>query len=227
MRGGELAVEVVKYTAKGWTQYDRVVNILKDDNMNGKTRTEIVAVDINTVKSRLLEVRGQHVLLAQDVAKLYCVEPRYVAQAVKNNPDKFPAGYVFDLSKDEIDSLKSKFLILDEGGRGQHSKRGYKALTERGLYMLATILKGEAATSATLAIIETYAQVRSMVRDMEVLQSLKDGSVEQATQLTKAGHKLADLIGNNLSTESTKTTIELNLAVLKITHEVTRTKRRK
>ena len=149
------------------------------------------------------------------------------SQAVKNNPDKFPAGYVFDLSKDEIDSLKSKFLILDEGGRGQHSKRGYKALTERGLYMLATILKGETATRATLAIIETYAQVRSMVRDMEVLQSLKDGSVEQATQLTKAGHKLADLIGNNLSTESTKTTIELNLAVLKITHEVTRTKRRK
>ena len=195
--------------------------------MNGKTRTEIVAVDINTVKSRLLEVRGQHVLLAQDVAKLYCVEPRYVAQAVKNNPDKFPAGYVFDLSKDEIDSLKSKFLILDEGGRGQHSKRGYKALTERGLYMLATILKGETATRATLAIIETYAQVRSMVRDMEVLQSLKDGSVEQATQLTKAGHKLADLIGNNLSTEATKTTIELNLAVLKITHEVTRPKRRK
>ena len=195
--------------------------------MSGKTRTEIVAVDINTVKSRLLEVRGQHVLLAQDVAKLYCVEPRYVAHAVKNNPDKFPAGYVFDLSKDEIDSLKSKFLILDEGGRGQHSKRGYKALTERGLYMLATILKGETATRATLAIIETYAQVRSMVRDMEVLQSLKDGSVEQATQLTKAGHKLADLIGNNLSTESTKTTIELNLAVLKITHEVTRTKRRK
>ena len=97
------------------------------------------------MKSRLLEVRGQHVLLAQDVAKLYCVEPRYVAQAVKNNPDKFPAGYVFDLSKDEIDSLKSKFLILDEGGRGQHSKRGYKALTERGLYMLATILKGETA----------------------------------------------------------------------------------
>ena len=182
---------------------------------------------------RLTEVRTRSAADYSITATLSVVsdplklEPRYVAQAVKNNPDKFPAGYVFDLSKDEIDSLKSKFLILDEGGRGQHSKRGYKALTERGLYMLATILKGEAATRATLAIIETYAQVRSMVRDMEVLQSLKDGSVEQATQLTKAGHKLADLIGNNLSTESTKTTIELNLAVLKITHEVTRTKRRK
>ena len=93
--------------------------------------------------------------------------------------------------------------------------------------MLATILRGEIATRATLAIVNTYAQLRSMVRDMESLQTLKDGSPEQASQLTKAGHKLAALIGDNLSTESTKTTIELNLAVLKITHEVTRTKKRK
>ena len=93
--------------------------------------------------------------------------------------------------------------------------------------MLATILKSPRAVATTLAIVNTYAQLRSMVRDMEALQSLKDGSVEQAEQLTKAGHKLAALIGDNLSTESTKTTIELNLAVLKITHEVTRTKKRR
>ena len=101
------------------------------------------------------------------------------------------------------------------------------AFTERGLYMLATVLKSEKAERATLAIIETYAHLRSMVRDMEALQALKDGSPEQAAQLTRTGHKLATLIGDNLSTESTKTTIELNLAVLKITHEVTRTKKRK
>lgn len=100
-----------------------------------------------------------------------------------------------------------------------------KAFTEKGLYMLATILKSPRAVQATLAIIETYAQVRAMVQDMEVLQSLKDGSPEQAAKLTQAGHKLAALIGDNLSTESTKTTIELNLAVLKITHEVTRAKK--
>ena len=60
------------------------------------------------------------------------------------------------------------------------------------------------------------------------LQSVESGQgPEQVEQLTKAGHKLAALVGDNLSTESTKTTIELNLAVLKITHEVTRTKKRK
>ena len=94
------------------------------------------------------------------------------------------------------------------------------AFTERGLYMLATVLKSARATQATLAIIETYAKVRSMVRDMEALQTEKAGSLEQANMLTRAGHKLAELIGDNLSTVSRKTTIELNLALLKITHEV-------
>ena len=86
--------------------------------------------------------------------------------------------------------------------------------------MLATVLKSAQATRATLAIIETYAQVRSMVRDMESIQTEKAGSPEQANLLTRAGHKLAGLIGDNLSTQSRKTTIELNLALLKITHEV-------
>lgn len=175
-----------------------------------------------------MELRGQRVLLDRDVAALYGVQTREINQAIRNNPDKFPKGYVFELEAGEIDALRSKILIIDgnRSGRGQHSKHGYKALTERGLYMLATILKGDRAVQTTLAIIETYARLRGMVRDMESLQTLKDGSAEQAEKLSAAGHKLAALIGDNLSTESTKTTIELNLAVLKITHEVSRSKRR-
>ena len=189
-------------------------------------QSNIIAIDINAVKSRMLQVRGQQVLLDRDVAALYGVETRIINQAVKNNPEKFPAGYVAELTAQEVEILRSKILTLDaKPGKGHYSKHGYKVFTERGLYMLATILKGERAVRATLAIIETYAQVRAMVRDMEALQSLKDGSVEQASKLTQAGHKLASLIGDNLSTDSTKTTIELNLAVLKITHEVTRSKK--
>ena len=189
-------------------------------------QSNIVAIDINAVKSRMLQVRGQQVLLDRDVAALYGVETRIINQAVKNNPEKFPAGYVAELTAQEVEVLRSKILTLEaKPGKGHYSKHGYKVFTERGLYMLATILKGERAVRATLAIIETYAQVRAMVRDMEALQSLKDGSVEQASKLTQAGHKLASLIGDNLSTASTKTTIELNLAVLKITHEVTRSKK--
>ena len=185
---------------------------------------DVIAIDTGIVKSRMIEVRGCQVLLDRDVAELYGVQTREVNQAVRNNPRRFPDGYVIELSKDELANLRSKFLTANVSSK---SRALPKVFTERGLYMLATILKGELAARATLAIVETYAQVRDMVRNMEALQTLKDGSPEQAAQLAKTGHKLAALIGDNLSTESTKATIELNLAVLKITHEVTRTKKRK
>ena len=187
-----------------------------------KAESQIMAMA--DVKARMVSVRGQAVLLDRDVAALYGVETKHVNQAVRNNPGRFLEGYLFELSDDELQNLRSKFLTANISTK---SRVPPKVFTERGLYMLATILKSARAERATIAIIETYAQLRSMVRDMEALQTLKDGSPEQAAQLTQAGHRLAALIGDNLSTESTKTTIELNLAVLKITHEVTRTKKRK
>lgn len=201
------------------------------------SKTDYQVMGVADVKARMVSVRGQAVLLDRDVAALYGVETKHVNQAVRNNPGRFPEGYVFALDSEEVDSLRSKLLSLEGEGDlrskiltaniSTKTRVPPKVFTERGLYMLATVLKSARAERATLAIIETYAQLRSMVRDMEALQTLKDGSPEQAAQLTQAGHKLAALIGDNLSTESTKTTIELNLAVLKITHEVTRTKKRK
>ena len=180
-------------------------------------------MELAEIRSKMLVLRNQAVLLDRDVATIYGVETRVVNQAVRRNRDRFPAGYIFQVDKDECS--RSQIVTLNKGGRGANLKYLPYAFTEKGLYMLATILKSPRAVQATLAIIETYAQVRAMVQDMEVLQSLKDGSPEQAAKLTQAGHKLAALIGDNLSTESTKTTIELNLAVLKITHEVTRAKK--
>ena len=185
-------------------------------------QSNIVAIDINAVKSRMLQVRGQQVLLDRDVAALYGVETKAVNQSVKRNAERFYDGYILTLTQEECSRSQ---IVTMNGTRGSNIKYLPHAFTEKGLYMLATVLKSKRAIQATHAIIETYAQVRAMVRDMEALQSLKDGSVEQASKLAQAGHKLASLIGDNLSTASTKTTIELNLAVLKITHEVTRSKK--
>ena len=185
-------------------------------------QSNIVAIDINAVKSRMLQVRGQQVLLDRDVAALYGVETKAVNQSVKRNAERFYDGYILTLTQEECSRSQ---IVTMNGTRGSNIKYLPHAFTEKGLYMLATVLKSKRAIQATHAIIETYAQVRAMVRDMEALQTLKDGSVEQAAKLTQAGHKLASLIGDNLSTASTKTTIELNLAVLKITHEVTRSKK--
>ena len=84
--------------------------------------------------------------------------------------------------------------------------------------MLATILKGERAVRTTLAIIDTYAQVREMARTMEALQSVKDGGDEQQTLLQRIGEKLAEIVSRNLKTDASETEIELNFAVVKIRH---------
>jgi len=67
----------------------------------------------NEIKPHLLTVRGQLSLLDRDVASLYGVETRIVNQAVKNNPTKFPEGYVIELTPGEVEVLRSKFLTLD------------------------------------------------------------------------------------------------------------------
>ena len=194
-----------------------------------KKSTGLRAIDIAAVQSRMLTIRNQQVLLDRDVAALYGVETKALNQAVKRNAERFDEGYIFQLDTHELENWKSQIVTsnLSKGeiaGLKMGLRRAPYAFTERGLYMLATILKGEVATQATLAIVNTYTQVRSMVRDMEAVQTEKPGSSGQANLLTRAGHKLAGLIGDNLSTESRKTTIELNLALLKITHEVTQRK---
>ena len=176
-------------------------------------------VTIESVKSRLVTVRGQAALLDRDVAELYGVETRIVNQAVRNNPDRFPEGYVLELEREEVEVLRSKILTLElKPGRGHHSKHGYKVFTERGLYMLATILRGERAVRTTLAIIGTHAQVRELARTMEALQAVRDGGAEQQTLLRRIGEKLADIVSRNLKTDASETEIELNFAVVKIRH---------
>ena len=72
-------------------------------------QSNIVAIDIGAVKSRMLEIRGQQVLLDRDVAELYGVETKRVNEAVRNNPDKFPLDYIFPLATEELEFLRSKF----------------------------------------------------------------------------------------------------------------------
>lgn len=191
-----------------------------------KNKCNIEPINPSDIKSRMLVLRNQAVLLDRDVAAAYQVETREINQAVRNNPDKFPEGFVWELEGEELETLRSKILTLDQrSGRGHHSKHGYKVFTERGLYMLATILKGKVATRATLAIINTYAQVRAMVSDMEALQTKKDGSPEQTGLLARIGEKFAELIDDNLTTKTVETEIELNLSMIKIRRKITRTKR--
>ena len=78
--------------------------------------------NIMEVESRIITLRNQQVILDSDVAELYGVQTKEINQAVRNNPEKFPEGYIWELTKEERSSLRSKNLTLKNPGRGQHSK---------------------------------------------------------------------------------------------------------
>lgn len=110
-------------------------------------------MELLSIENIIIKVQGKQVILDNDVADLYGVETKRINEAVKNNPDKFPEGYILYLSMDEANSLRSKISTLKNLGRGEHFKYSPKAFSEKGLYMLATILKSPKATETTISII--------------------------------------------------------------------------
>lgn len=168
------------------------------------------------IENKIITIREQKVILDSDVAELYGVETKRINEAVKNNPDKFPDGYIIYLSMDEAVASRSKFSTLK---RGENLKYAPKAFSERGLYMLATILKSPKATETTIAIIETFTKVRELSRTISQLSEQSEKS-QQKSMMQKSGELISDILSDDFQTVGTETTIEFNLSVLKVKHTV-------
>lgn len=169
------------------------------------------------VESRLVSLRDQKVLLDKDVAELYGVETKRINEAVRNNPERFPDGYYFELTRNEAASLRSKKTTLKTGTRGQHSKYLPKAFTERGLYMIATILKSEKAIKTTIAIIETFAKIREVSNNLSEIVTTSDDDT-RTELIGRSGKIMSQIMNENLEISDTETTIEVNFAMVKFKH---------
>lgn len=179
-------------------------------------------IKVEQVRQSIMSLRGQDVILASDVAKLYGVETKAVNQAVKNNPDKFPNGFVFELTYEEWNAIRSKIFTLEGvSGKGKHPKYLPKAFTERGLYMLATILKSSVATQTTLAIVNTFAEVRELRHRLIEIHDTESDAAKHVG-MKRIGDILADLIMPELETTETQSSLEFNFVIGKLKHSVTR-----
>ena len=103
-------------------------------------------IKFEELENKLIKYNEKFVLVDRDVAQLYGVETREINQAVSNNPDKFPKGYILDLNDEEKIELIKKF---DRFNKLKHSTVNSKVFTEKGLYMLATIIKSKIATQTS------------------------------------------------------------------------------
>ena len=175
--------------------------------------------NIIEVENKIITLRDQQVILDSDVAELYDVRTKEINQAVRNNPEKFPEGYIFELSEMEKSELVK---IFDRFNRQKHSTASPKAFTEKGLYMLATILKSPQAVETTIAIVEAYAKLKELSRVIIQVPQQEENSVEQKTLLQRGGQLVEDLLTDVLPVQSSETSFELNLAMFKFKHSVKR-----
>jgi hypothetical protein len=125
-----------------------------------KTEKNEIVIAEEIIISKIYNIRGKQVMLASDLADLYQVGTKVLNQQVKRNIGKFPERYMFQLTKDEDDRLRSQNVTLK---RGQHSKYLPFAFTEHGILMLSSVLNSERAEKVSLLIIDTFVRLREIL----------------------------------------------------------------
>ena len=188
-----------------------------------KKNANTQALNIQKVKNKIAVIRNTDVIADADVADLYGVQTKEVNQAVRNNPDKFPSHYMFELTKSELRDLRSKVLTTNVSMK---SRSATKVFTDRGLYMLATILKGDMARDMTFAIIETFAKVRELKYELLALHNETDKE-KQKTKIQHFGEVLSDIVMPDVQTQETESSLEINFIIGKIKHTVKRVRKDK
>lgn len=115
------------------------------------------------IKKLIYTIRGKQVMLDSDVAKLFKYATKDLNRNVKNNIERFPEYYCFQLTNEEYKSLRCKNFTLNENGRGQHRKYLPYVFTEYGITMLAGLLKSEVAVNVSIKIVNTFIEMRKFI----------------------------------------------------------------
>lgn len=125
--------------------------------------------ELQLIQSRIYEIRGQKVMLDYDIAIMYGMETKYLKRAVKHNITRFPEDFMFELTKEEFESLRCK--ISTSNRRGGTRYMPY-AFTEQGVAMLSSVLNSEIAIQVNIGIIRAFVAVRQMVTENSPLKRL-------------------------------------------------------
>ena len=119
------------------------------------------AITIERAEGRILQIRGEKVLLDRDLAELYEVTVKQLNQAVKRNRTRFPPDFVFQLDWDEWEGLRSQ-TVTSKRGRGGRRYAPY-AFTEHGAVMAATVLHSERAVAVSILVVRAFVRLRKVL----------------------------------------------------------------
>jgi phage regulator Rha-like protein len=124
-------------------------------------------VPIELIASKIYLIRNTKVMLDRDLAELYGVETKRLKEQVRRNIERFPQDFMFELTKDEYQALRSQIATLK---KGQHSKYTPFAFTEHGVLMLSSILNSERAIQVNIQVVRAFVKLREMMVTHEDLK---------------------------------------------------------
>ncbi|MBR4907756.1 MAG: ORF6N domain-containing protein [Acidaminococcaceae bacterium] len=171
--------------------------------------SEIISLDANDIKRRIFTIRGKQVMLDSDLADLYGYEVKNLNRQVKRNGKRFPEDFMFQLTRDEVDNLvkcqivTSRTTRMFQGQSGGRRKLPY-VFTEQGIYMLATVLKGELAETQSIFIMRAFREMRHFIANnatlFERISNVELRQLEYQKQTDKKLDQLFEYIGEHTET---------------------------
>jgi hypothetical protein len=141
------------------------------------------SISVEVVATKILLVRGRKVMLDKDLAQLYGASSKVLNQAVKRNLSRFPEDFMFQLTKEEVESLRSQFVTLNEQvaneqdrtKRGRHLKYLPYAFTQEGVAMLSSVLNSDRAIQVNIAIMRAFVKLREfLLTHKELAQKIEE-----------------------------------------------------
>jgi len=141
---------------------------MADKKKTEQASTEIVTIEVTEklLREKLYEIRGVKVMLDADLAEIYGYTTKAFNQQIKNNSEKFDDDFMFELSNEEVEDLRSKNLTANLSSKSRYNPHVF---TEQGLYMLMTVLKGSLAVRQSKSLIRTFKKMKDYILDNQAL----------------------------------------------------------
>ena len=142
--------------------------------------------DIAIIENKIYEIRGQKVMLDFDLAEMYGVETKRLKEQVRRNIERFPAEFMFELTKEEVAISRSQIATL-KTGQGYNIKYLPFAFTEYGIVMLSSVLKSKTAVEVNINIIRAFVWVTFIINSYKDLPAIISGTASYAKSSSQVG----------------------------------------
>lgn len=155
--------------------------------------SELAVVPVETISSSILQLRGQRVILDTDLARLYGVQTKTFNQAVKRNLARFPPDFMFQLTQDELQDLRSQFVTPSQWGGRRYLPY---AFTEHGAAMAASILRSPQAVEVSVYVVRAFVRMREMLSShAELSHKLEELDSRLTARIDTHDKYLAAIVG--------------------------------